>query len=162
MKMKRERGDVNDNSANSSKPNEIEKYTKNLNEMAKEGKIDPCIGREEEIERIIQVLLRRKKNNPVLIGNPGVGKTAIVEGLAVKIVKGDVNDIFKDKEILSLDLAALLAGTKYRGDFEERIKKVIDTLSNSENKILFLDELDSLLGAGGAEGGLVASNILKP
>ncbi|MDU5237628.1 MAG: ATP-dependent Clp protease ATP-binding subunit, partial [Finegoldia magna] len=162
MKMKREQGDVNDTSASSSKSSEIEKYTKNLNELAKEGKIDPCIGREEEIERIIQVLLRRKKNNPVLIGNPGVGKTAIVEGLAVKIVNGDVNDIFKDKEILSLDLAALLAGTKYRGDFEERIKKVIDTLSNSENKILFIDELHSLMGAGGAEGALDASNILKP
>ena len=113
MKMKREQGDVKDTSASSSKSSEIEKYTKNLNELAKEGKIDPCIGHEEEIERIIQVLLRRKKNNPVLIGNPGVGKTAIVEGLAVKIVNGDVNDIFKDKEILSLDLAALLAGTKY-------------------------------------------------
>lgn len=162
MKMKREQGDVNDKSVNSSKSSEIEKYTKNLNELAKEGKIDPCIGREGEIERIIQVLLRRKKNNPVLIGNPGVGKTAIVEGLAVKIVKGEVNDIFKDKEILSLDLAALLAGTKYRGDFEERIKKVIDTLSNSENKILFIDELHSLMGAGGAEGALDASNILKP
>ncbi len=154
--------DVSDKSQASSKKSELEKYTKNLNKLAKEGKIDPCIGREQEIERIIQVLLRRKKNNPVLIGDPGVGKTAIVEGLAVKIVNGEVNDIFKDKEILSLDLAALLAGTKYRGDFEERIKKVIDTLSKSQNKILFIDELHSLMGAGGAEGALDASNILKP
>ena len=161
MKMKQE-NNIDDSQAKSSRMSEIEKYTKNLNELARQHKIDPCIGRENEIERIIQVLLRRKKNNPVLIGNPGVGKTAIVEGLAVKIVKGEVNDIFKDKEILALDLAALLAGTKYRGDFEERIKKVIDIMSNSTNKILFIDELHSLMGAGGAEGALDASNILKP
>lgn len=149
------------NTAKSSK-SKISKYTKDLNELARNGQIDPCIGRDEEIQRIIQVLLRRKKNNPVLIGDPGVGKTAIVEGLALNIENKEVNGIFKNKKILALDLAGLLAGTKYRGDFEERIKLVIDELSKSNDTILFIDEMHTLMGAGGAEGALDASNILKP
>ncbi|MDY6065177.1 MAG: ATP-dependent Clp protease ATP-binding subunit [Finegoldia sp.] len=149
-------------SSGTSSKSKISKYTKDLNELARKGEIDPCIGRDDEVQRIIQVLLRRKKNNPVLIGDPGVGKTAIVEGLALKIENGEVNGIFKNKKILALDLAGLLAGTKYRGDFEERIKKVIDELSNSKDTILFIDEMHTLMGAGGAEGALDASNILKP
>lgn len=141
---------------------EVEKFSVNLNEKAKEGKIDPIIGRSKEIERIIQVLLRRTKNNPILIGEPGVGKTAIVEGLAKKIVQGEVPDIMKDKIIISLDLPGMLAGTKYRGDFEERIKNTINELMEREEVILFIDEFHTIIGAGAAEGAMDAANILKP
>ncbi len=140
----------------------LAQFSKNLNQMAEEGKIDPVIGRSKEIERIVQVLSRRTKNNPVLIGEPGVGKTAIAEGLAQKIVGGDVPEIMKPKTVVSLDLASLLAGTKYRGEFEERIKKVIEELMKEEDIILFIDELHTIVGAGGAEGALDAANILKP
>ncbi|WP_207204742.1 ATP-dependent Clp protease ATP-binding subunit [Miniphocaeibacter massiliensis] len=140
----------------------LDKFAKDLNQLAEEGKIDPVIGREKEIERIIQVLLRRTKNNPVLIGEPGVGKTAIAEGLAQKIVEGNVPEIIKDKRIVSLDLAGMIAGTKYRGDFEERIKGVIDELIKQDNVVLFIDEFHTIIGAGGAEGAMDAANILKP
>ena len=127
-----------------------------------DGKVDPVIGRQTEIERIIQVLSRRTKNNPVLIGEPGVGKTAIAEGLAQKITEGDVPEIMKGKRIVSLDLPGMLAGTKYRGEFEERVKKAIEELVETENVILFIDEMHTIVGAGGAEGALDAANILKP
>lgn len=140
----------------------IYKYSKDLNQAALDGKIDPIIGRSKEIERVIQVLLRRTKNNPVLIGEPGVGKTAIAEGLAQKIVEGDVPDIIKDYRVMSLDIGALIAGTKYRGDFEERLKGVITELEESSDTILFIDEFHTLVGAGAAEGAMDASNILKP
>lgn len=140
----------------------LEKYSKNLNEEARNGKIDPVIGREKEIERIVQVLLRRTKNNPVLIGEPGVGKTAIAEGLAQKIESRNVPDIIKNYIILSLDMGGLIAGTKYRGEFEERLKGVIDELKDREDIILFIDEFHTVVGAGSAEGALDASNILKP
>ena len=140
----------------------IEKFSTNLNDLAREGKVDPVIGRKEEIERIIQVLLRRRKNNPVLIGEPGVGMTAIAEGLAQRIVEGTVPEIIADKEIVSLDLAGMLAGTKYRGDFEERLKNTINELIEEDNVVLFIDEFHTIVGAGGAEGAMDASNILKP
>ncbi|MGI6440598.1 MAG: ATP-dependent Clp protease ATP-binding subunit [Peptoniphilaceae bacterium] len=140
----------------------IEKYSRDLNKMAEDGKVDPVIGRQTEIERIIQVLSRRTKNNPVLIGEPGVGKTAIAEGLAQKITEGDVPEIMKGKRIVSLDLPGMLAGTKYRGEFEERVKKAIEELVETENVILFIDEMHTIVGAGGAEGALDAANILKP
>ena len=140
----------------------VGEWTIDLNERAKEGKIDPIIGRAEEIERIIQVLLRRKKNNPVLIGDPGVGKTAIVEGLAARIVEGEVPDVIKDKRILTLDVSSLIAGAKYRGDFEERLKTVIEEATRDSSIILFIDEMHVIMGAGGAEGAMDASNILKP
>ena len=140
----------------------LDKFARNLNDLARDGKIDPVIGREKEIERLIQVLLRRTKNNPILIGEPGVGKTAIAEGLAQRIVEGNVPEIIKDKEIVSLDLAGMIAGTKYRGDFEERIKSVIDELIQKDNIVLFIDEFHTIIGAGGAEGAMDAANILKP
>lgn len=140
----------------------LDKYTINLNEEAKDGKIDPIIGRDEEIKRIIQVLSRRTKNNPVLIGEPGVGKTAIAEGLALRIVNGDVPEVMKDKIILNLDVSSIVAGSKYRGDFEERLKNVTAEASQNKNIILFIDEMHVLMGAGAAEGSLDASNILKP
>lgn len=140
----------------------LDKYTINLNEEAKDGKIDPIIGRDEEIKRIIQVLSRRTKNNPVLIGEPGVGKTAIAEGLALRIVNGDVPEVMKDKIILNLDVSSIVAGSKYRGDFEERLKNVTSEASQNKNIILFIDEMHVLMGAGAAEGSLDASNILKP
>jgi ATP-dependent Clp protease ATP-binding subunit ClpC len=140
----------------------LEKYGKNLNESAKNGKIDPIIGRQEEIKRVIQVLSRRKKNNPVLIGEPGVGKTAIAEGFAQAIVDGNVPEILKNKTVVSLDLAGMVAGAKYRGEFEERLKNVMDEIISNGNIILFLDELHTLIGAGGAEGAIDASSILKP
>ncbi len=141
----------------------LEKYTQNFTKLAKMGKIDPVIGRNEEIRRIMQILARRSKNNPVLIGEPGTGKTAIVEGLAYRIVKGDVPDTLKSKELLSLDLGALIAGTKYRGEFEERIKAVLNELSKNQDRyILFIDELHTLVGAGATEGQMDASNMLKP
>lgn len=140
----------------------VEKFGKDLNQMAKDGKIDPVIGREKEIERIVQVLSRRTKNNPILIGEPGVGKTAIAEGLAQRIVEGNVPEIMIDKTIVSLDLPGMLAGTKYRGDFEERIKQTINELIERDNVVLFIDEFHTIIGAGGAEGAMDAANILKP
>ena len=140
----------------------LEKYAVNLLEIAKKGKIDPVIGREEEIERIIQVLSRRRKNNPVLIGEPGVGKTAIVEGLAQKMVTGNVPEIIKDQKIYSVDVSAMLAGAKYRGDFEERLKGLLEEVEKEEDSILFIDELHVVMGAGASEGAMDASNILKP
>ena len=140
----------------------LEQYSRDLTALAKEGKLDPVIGREEEIQRVIQILSRRTKNNPCLIGEPGVGKTAVVEGLALRIVEGRVPFTVRDKRVLTLDLSGMVAGSKYRGEFEERIKKVIKEVIEAGNVILFLDELHTLIGAGGAEGAIDASNILKP
>ncbi len=144
-------------------PSPLEQYTQNLNALAKDGKIDPLIGREPEVERVIQVLCRRRKNNPLLVGEAGVGKTAIAEGLAWRIVKGDVPEILEKSNVYSLDMGALLAGTKYRGDFEQRLKAVLKQLKANSNAILFIDEIHTLIGAGSASGGtLDASNLLKP
>lgn len=140
----------------------LSQYSRDLTAMARDGKLDPVIGREEEIQRVIQILSRRTKNNPCLIGEPGVGKTAVVEGLALRIVSGEVPFTVKDKRVLTLDLSAMVAGSKYRGEFEERIKKVIKEVIEDGNIILFLDELHTIIGAGGAEGAIDASNILKP
>ncbi len=139
-----------------------EQFSKDITEMVRDGKLDPCIGRETEIERLIQVLCRRTKNNPCLVGEPGVGKTAVLEGLAAWIVDGRVPELMKNKRILSLDLSAMVAGTKYRGEFEERIKRVINEVSAEPDVILFVDELHTMIGAGGAEGSMDAANILKP
>jgi ATP-dependent Clp protease ATP-binding subunit ClpB len=141
----------------------LEKYAKDLTELARRGKLDPVIGRDEEIRRVIQVLSRRTKNNPVLIGEPGVGKTAIVEGLARRIASGDVPEVLKDKRVISLDLGSMLAGAKYRGEFEDRLKAVLKEIEESNGQIvLFIDELHTLVGAGAAEGAIDASNMLKP
>src|SRR5438552_546461 len=134
----------------------------NLTEAARAGKLDPVIGREKEIERVIQILSRRTKNNPALIGEPGVGKTAIAEGLAHRIVKGDVPETLQGKRVLTLDIGSLVAGTKYRGEFEERLKKIIEELRHAHDVVLFIDELHTLVGAGAAEGAVDAANILKP
>ena len=145
------------------KASPLEQYTQNLNQMAKDGKIDPLIGREHEVERVIQILCRRRKNNPLLVGEAGVGKTAIAEGLAWRITQGDVPEILSEGVVYSLDMGALLAGTKYRGDFEQRLKGVLKTLKEKPNAILFIDEIHTLIGAGAASGGtLDASNLLKP
>ena len=140
----------------------LDAFGRDLTQLARESKLDPVIGRQNEIERVIQILSRRTKNNPVLLGEAGVGKTAIVEGLAQKVIKGDVPEILKDKRVIILDLALMVAGTKYRGQFEERIKAVMDEIKRSENIVIFIDELHTLVGAGGAEGAIDASNILKP
>jgi ATP-dependent Clp protease ATP-binding subunit ClpC len=140
----------------------LESFSRNLTELARQDKLDPVIGRKKEIERVIQILSRRKKNNPVLIGEPGVGKTAIVEGLAKQIVAVDVPEVLYGKQVLILDLAAVVAGTKYRGEFEQRLKKIIEEIRSSDEFIIFIDELHSLVGAGSAEGAIDAANILKP
>ena len=141
----------------------LEKYAKNLVEQARSGKLDPVIGRDEEIRRVLQILSRRTKNNPILIGEPGTGKTAIVEGLAERIVRGDVPENLKNKQLYSLDMGALVAGAKYKGEFEERLKSVIKEVTNANGQIiLFIDEIHTLVGAGGGEGAMDAANILKP
>lgn len=143
--------------------NSLNKYSKNLNQLAKDGKLDPVIGRDEEIRRILQILSRRTKNNPILVGEPGTGKTAIAEGLAHRIIDGDVPDNLKDKQIFALDMGALIAGAKYKGEFEERLKAVIKEVTESEGDIvLFIDEIHTLVGAGGGQGAMDAANILKP
>lgn len=151
------------NSANSTKTQTLDEFGRDLTELAREGKLDPVVGRQAEIERVMQILCRRTKNNPCLIGEPGVGKTAIAEGLALRIVSGDIPDLLRDKRIVALDLAGLVAGTKYRGEFEERMKKVMEEVRKAEGQVvLFIDELHTLVGAGAAEGAIDASNIMKP
>src|SRR5438876_1838658 len=145
-----------------SKTPALDSFGRDLTELARQGKLDPVIGRANEIERVIQVLSRRTKNNPVLLGEAGVGKTAIVEGLAQLIVDSSVPELLRDKRIVVLDLAMMVAGTKYRGQFEERIKAVMNEVRRAKNTILFIDELHTLVGAGGAEGAIDASNVLKP
>lgn len=140
----------------------LDQYSRDLTEQAASGKLDPVVGREEEIARLVQILSRRTKNNPCLVGEPGVGKTAIVEGLAQRIVWGLVPESMKDKRLVVLDLSSMVAGTKYRGEFEERIKNVVKEVTEHRGILLFIDELHTIIGAGGAEGALDASNILKP
>ncbi len=152
------RGSQNNNAATPT----LDSLARDLTAIAKEGNIDPVIGRSKEIERVIQVLSRRTKNNPVLIGEPGVGKTAVAEGLAQQIVQNEVPEILRDKRVMTLDMGTVVAGTKYRGEFEDRLKKVMEEIRQANNVILFIDELHTLIGAGGAEGAIDASNILKP
>ncbi|MGZ8597767.1 MAG: Clp protease N-terminal domain-containing protein, partial [Actinomycetota bacterium] len=140
----------------------LDQFGRNLTQLARDGKLDPVIGREKEIERVMQVLSRRTKNNPVLIGEPGVGKTAVVEGLSQDIIRGEVPETLKDKQIYTLDLGALVAGSRYRGDFEERLKKVLKEIKTRGDIVLFIDELHTLVGAGAAEGAIDAASILKP
>ncbi|MDP4182072.1 MAG: ATP-dependent Clp protease ATP-binding subunit [Bacillota bacterium] len=154
-------GEPKNQSANSSTPT-LNQFGRDLTDMAREDKFDPVIGRDNEIERVIQILSRRTKNNPCLIGEPGVGKTAIAEGLAQKIVEGNIPEILKDKRVVTLDLSSMVAGAKYRGEFEERLKKALDEIRKSGNVILFIDEMHTIIGAGAAEGAIDASNILKP
>ena len=154
--------DLSKSKAGNKQKSILEQYSRDLTYLAQKGKIDPVIGRENEIKRVIQILSRRMKNNPCLLGEPGVGKTAIVEGLANKIVQGEVPDAVKNKKVLSIDLSAILAGTKYRGEFEERLRKILAEIKEQGNIILFIDEIHAIIGAGDAEGGVDASNILKP
>jgi ATP-dependent Clp protease ATP-binding subunit ClpB len=141
----------------------LKKFARDLTDAARDGKLDPVIGRDEEIRRTVQILARRTKNNPVLIGEPGVGKTAIAEGLALRIANGDVPDSLKDRSLLALDMGSLIAGAKYRGEFEERLKGVLDEVRQAEGDIiLFIDEMHTLIGAGKSEGAMDASNLLKP
>lgn len=151
----------NKNKAKTGTPT-LDQYSRDLTEYAREGKLDPVIGRETEIQRVVQILSRRTKNNPCLVGEPGVGKTAIAEGLALKIIEGNIPDTIKDKRVVTLDLSGMVAGSKYRGEFEERIKKVISEVISDGSVLLFIDELHTIIGAGGAEGAIDASNILKP
>ncbi len=156
-------GRTADTQASEDRYDALTRYTRDLTEAAREGKLDPVIGRDEEIRRTIQILARRTKNNPVLIGEPGVGKTAIAEGLALRIANGDVPDGLKDRQLLSLDMGALIAGAKYRGEFEERLKGVLDEVKQAAGEIiLFIDEMHTLVGAGKSEGAMDASNLLKP
>src|ERR1700685_1299775 len=157
------KGPTRDSAAAENAYDALKKYARDLTQAARDGKLDPVIGRDEEIRRTIQVLARRTKNNPVLIGEPGVGKTAIVEGLAQRIIRGDVPESLKDKKLLSLDLGSLVAGAKYRGEFEERLKAVLQEISAAAGEIIvFIDELHVLVGAGKTEGAMDASNMLKP
>src|SRR6187200_2614134 len=157
------KGRTADNATAENAYDALKKYSRDLTQAARDGKLDPVIGRDEEIRRTIQVLSRRTKNNPVLIGEPGVGKTAIVEGLALRIVNGDVPDSLEDKKLLALDMGALIAGAKYRGEFEERLKAVLQEVTSSDGGIiLFIDEMHTLVGAGKADGAMDASNLLKP
>src|SRR5690606_4021114 len=143
--------------------NSLNKYAKDLNQLAKDGTLDPVVGRDEEIRRILHILSRRTKNNPILVGEPGTGKTAIAEGLAHRIIDGDVPENLKDKHIFALDMGALIAGAKYKGEFEERLKAVIKEVTESDGDIvLFIDEIHTLVGAGGGQGAMDAANILKP
>src|SRR5438477_2390818 len=155
-------GSERQSSKGKSKTPALDSFGRDLTELARQAKLDPVIGRADEIERVIQVLSRRTKNNPVLLGEAGVGKTAIVEGLAQLIVGGDIPELLRDRRIVVLDLAMMVAGTKYRGQFEERIKAVMNEVRRAKNTILFIDELHTLVGAGGAEGAIDASNVLKP
>ena len=145
-----------------SKTPALDHFCRDLTDLARQGKLDPTIGRKTEIERVVEILCRRKKNNPVLIGEPGVGKTAIVEGLAQLISRNEVTEALKDNRVLALDMAAVIAGTKYRGQFEERLKAVMNEISQNQGVVLFIDELHTLVGAGAAEGAIDASNMLKP
>ncbi|NLH96363.1 MAG: ATP-dependent Clp protease ATP-binding subunit, partial [Clostridiaceae bacterium] len=154
-------GEPRNSSSHSNTPT-LNQFGRDLTELAREGKFDPIIGRDKEIERVIQILSRRTKNNPCLIGEPGVGKTAIVEGLAQKIVEGNIPELLKDKRVFTLDLSSMVAGAKYRGEFEERLKKAMDEVRKAGNVILFIDEMHTIIGAGAAEGAIDASNILKP
>ncbi|TCT14264.1 ATP-dependent Clp protease ATP-binding subunit ClpC [Natranaerovirga pectinivora] len=149
------------NSLNNNTPT-LDQFSRDLTDMAKEGKFDPIIGRDKEIERVIQILSRRTKNNPCLIGEPGVGKTAIAEGLAQKIISGNIPEVLKDKRVVALDLSSMVAGSKYRGEFEDRIKKALEEIKTAGNVLLFIDEIHTIVGAGAAEGAIDASNILKP
>src|ERR1035437_2318145 len=152
-------GAFNKKSESKSKTPVLDTYSRDLTRMAEDGKLDPIVGREKEIERVSQILSRRKKNNPILIGEPGVGKSAIAEGLALRIVQRKVSRILFNKRVVMLDLASLVAGTKYRGQFEERMKAVMNELEKSPDVILFIDEIHTIVGAGGASGSLDASNM---